>query len=340
MKHKYRGVIVGGSIALVVGLVFYGFCGYVTINHQRVQDQLKVWKFAPTVSITEQIKRTGMSSEGAFLYLASEPSIESKVDFNTACSAVTTDTSILGCYIKRTQRSVIYRETDRRLDGTEEVWAAHEMLRAAWDRMTAAQRADLKAPLHKILFGSTDENIDLAGRMANINRDDPNDAQGELYAIVGTEVPDAGAGLERSYANYFTDRTTVTQLAAHARSHLVALKLQVDTLSDTITTLGTTIDKRAKAFNKSVHKLVSAIKVFNSRAETPGGFATEGQFTVARAALIGRQHALKSTAKNINRQIDDFNADLKKLSGLSKTAASLIKSLNVDLTPLPNLSKA
>ena len=340
MKHKYGRIIVGGSIVLVIGIVFYGFAGYAYLNRQRVVDQLRVWKFTPTAAISEQVHRTGMSGDGKFLYLASEPTIESKTNFNTVCSVVTADTSILGCYISRTQRSYIYRETDSRLDGTEELWAAHEMLRAAWDRMSPTQRASLRGPLATVLMASTDESINLSGRIADVNRDDPTDREAELYAIVGTEVPIVGTTLERNYSQYFVSRDAVTKLAAHARSYVVALKLKVDALSTTISDLGRTIDKRVKTFNSSAHKLDSAISSFNSRARTPGGFATLAQFNAERAILISRQHALRATMSSINHQVDAFNANLKKLRGLSETAASLIKSLNVELAPLPDLSNA
>jgi uncharacterized phage infection (PIP) family protein YhgE len=102
-------------------------------------------------------------------------------------------------------------------------------------------------------------------------------------------------------------------------------------------TLNTTIDAEVTTFNSAASTLDSDVASFNARAERPGGFSSQRQFNVARQALVNRQTTLQATADQINGQIDEFNADLTRLAALSKTAASLVKSLNVELEPLPDL---
>ena len=223
MKHRYGGVIVGGSLGLVFAILFYGAVGYVALDRQRVIDQLRVWNFAPTAAVTEQIHRDKMTAEGKFLYLASRPKVQSKQDFNQTCGAVTTDTSILGCYLNATKRIYLYHETDVRLDGTEEVMGAHEMLRAAWDRTSPAERKILLVQLDHVLATNHDADIELAGRMRAIRLNDPDDANAELYALVGTEAQSVGTVLEDNYAQYFAKRSVVTALNAHSLAYVIAL---------------------------------------------------------------------------------------------------------------------
>jgi hypothetical protein len=337
VKHRYVGVIVGLSVALVFAILVYSLEGYVAFNPQRVADQLRVWNFRVTGAVTEQIRRDQMTAEGKFLYLASHPKVESKRDFNETCSAVTTDTSILGCYIVSSKRIYLYHETDVRLDGTEEVMGAHEMLRAAWDRTSPAERKTLLVQLDRVLATNHNQDLNLSGRMAGIRHDDPTDADAELYAFVGTEIPNVGTVLEKNYAQFFTKRSIVTALNAHSLAYVIALAKKVNALTTTMDALNTTINTEVTSFNAAASTFGTDVDSFNARAERPGGFSSQHQFTVARQALVDRETALQATVDQINGQIDDFNSDLTKLTALSKTAASLVKSLNIELEPLPGI---
>jgi hypothetical protein len=340
VKHRYRAAIVSVSVALVLAVLFNGIAFYLVLNPQRVADQVRVWNFKASAAVAEQVHRDGMTGEGRFLYLASQPTVESKRDFNQTCSAVTTDTSILGCYIESSKRIYLFHETDPRLDGTEEVMGAHEMLRAAWDRTNAAERKVLLVQLDHVLATNHDMDIDLSGRMTTIRHNDPTDANAELYAMVGTEIPTVGKILERSYSRFLTKRSTVTSLSAHSRAFIVALAKEVAELTKSINDLSTTIDAQVTTFNAAVATLDADVTTFNARADRPGGFSTQRQFNVARQALVDRQTSLQATADQINAQIDVYNNDLTKLDSLSETAASLVKGLNIELSPLPDIISA
>lgn len=340
MKRSYS-VLIGLAAFVGVLILVISVAGvYVGLNQRWFDDQLTVWKFTPTAAINEQMKRDDMSSEGRFLYLASEPKVEPKRQFNQICSEVTTDTGVLGCYIDSTKRIYVFHETDKRVDGTEEVMAAHEMLRAAWDRMSTQQRAPLLVQLNNVLYKNDDPNLYLSEDIASDRRHDHKDSNGELYATIGTEVPKVGKVLEASYAQYFIKRSVVTALNAHAISYIVALRHKVNTLTATMDTLNDTINARIKKFDSAAKQLGADVDSFNARAKTPGGFASQGQFNADRAALIARQHSLKATQSQINKQIDTFNADLTTLKGYAKIALSLATSLNIDFKPIQHLITA
>jgi hypothetical protein len=340
VKHNFRGLFVGLGIAAVVGLVLNAGLFYVKLNPQQVHDQLVVWKFLPTASIGEQVKRDGMTSEGRFLYLASQPRVLSRRDFNQICSAVSIDTGNLGCYIDSTKRIYLLHETDKRVDGTEEVMAAHEMLRAAWDRMSTAQRAPLLVQLNHVLYINDDPNIDLSDAISTDRSQDPHDSNGELYATIGTEVPSVGKVLEASYAKYFVKRSTVTALYVHANSYIIALRHKVDTLTSAMTKLNNSITSSVKSFKSAVSTWQSNVASFNARASTPGGFSSEGAFNAARGALVARENSLKREASQINAEIDTFNTDLTTLKGYAKIALSLAISLNIDFSPIEPVTTA
>ena len=335
MKPSSKGLISVVIIAAVIGVIVYGGGGYVLLNKQSVVDQVHYSQFIPTSSSKEQVTRSGMSPKGQFLFYASDPVVLEKTDFNQTCSTATSDSSVLGCYITATGHIYLYHQTDKRLDGEEEVMAAHEMLRAVWQRMSAAQRDALVPELTHVLATNEDTRLDLKSRYDNVVRNDPNDRYGELYAMLGTEVPNVGTALEASYAPYFVKRSTVTKLNEFAIAYVVALTTQITSFDDELTATDAHIKVRKKAITAAIKVYNSDVSKFNARAEAFGGFASEGQFNVARNGLESRRNSLNAQIKKINKTIDAYNAQLKQLNGLLKTAVDLGRSLNTTLTPLP-----
>jgi hypothetical protein len=337
VKHRYVALIAAGSSLLAAGLFVSAAGLYVQRNQQEISDAVLVASYKPTATDKEQVKRSAMSKAGAFLFYASQPAVLEKADFNRTCSLVTTDTSILGCYLEYDKHIVLYHQSDKRLDGSEEVMAAHEMLRAAWDRMPSAEHAKLVAALDKVLATNDDKNLALKARMKAIRQDDAADANAELYAMVGTEVSDAGTELDANYARFFTKRATVTKLAAYSRAYVVALTNQIDDFAKGLDHKSSDIDGRIKSFDHAVKAWNASVDSFNRRASEIGGFASEGQFNTQRAALLARQKSLVGTQKSINSEIDDFNSQLKQLKSLLKTAEGLVTSLNIELAPFQQL---
>ncbi len=338
MKPTYTHIIVIGIVLTLVGLLVYGAGGYVALNRQHVIDEARASHFTPTAAAKEQVKRSGMSADGQLLFYASDPVVLEKSDFNQTCSAETEDTSILGCYIPSTKRIYLYHQTDKRLDGEEEVMAAHEMLRAVWDRMSVAQHNALIPALQTTLANNDDTRLDLKDRYENIVQNDPADRYGELYAMIGTEVSDAGPTLEASYAPYFIKRSTVTKLNAFAISYVVALESQINSFDEELTAKDAQIKSRKKSITAQINQYNSDVEKFNARAETPGGFTSQGQFDAAGAVLDSRRNGLNAQIKSVNKTIDSYNAQLKQLNKLLDTAVDLGRSLNTTLSPLGSVT--
>src|SRR5690606_32509048 len=93
------------------------------------------------------------------------------------------------------------------LDGIKEVTAAHELLHAAWDRLSKSEQTRLGALLEEAYTKiGTDE---LEERMAYYERTQPGERANELHSIIGTEMADVGEELETYYKKYFIDRQQI-----------------------------------------------------------------------------------------------------------------------------------
>ena len=112
----------------------------------------------------------------------------------------------------------LFDVTDPRLDGIEEVVASHEMLHAAWDRMSQGEK-DRLTPLLDAAYAEQANNKDLVERMAFYARTEPGEETNELHSILGTEVAHLSPALEKYYSQYFSNRQAL--VALHVKSNAV-----------------------------------------------------------------------------------------------------------------------
>lgn len=98
--------------------------------------------------------------------------------------------------------------TNQELNGIEQVTAAHEMLHAAYDRLSDSQRQKVDA----LLLTEADKlksDPTFSARIAVYAKLPKDQYVNELHSVIGTEVADPGSALEQYYTTYFADRTQV-----------------------------------------------------------------------------------------------------------------------------------
>ena len=336
MSKAIGWVIAATVVGLVVPAGAVTSLVWVSGHTQQLVDATRVDAFTPSDAITDHIDRDGMSAEGTRLYLASRPEVLASTDFDTQCGASDPGFGILGCYRPSTQRIYLFDVTDKRLDGTEEVVAAHEMLHAAWDRTSPAQQ-ERTAVLLEAAFAKQKKGSELVDRIAAYQKKDPSSRIPELYAILGSEVPDLGDALEADYGRFFTDRSVVTGLHTTSNRVFVQLEAKATSLGKKLDSLKTSITSGKKTFDKKLSGLNAAIKSFNVRARTPGAFASQGAFDAERNTLVDRNSALKKLRSTINTEAKTYNKTLKSLRALNAKAADLYSGINIDTDALPEL---
>lgn len=191
----------------------------------------------PGASVLAQVERLGMTDHGKGLYLASEPEILPENEFRLACPADdgTVGFGPMGCYFPAQRKIYIYDVTDPRLDGSEEVTAAHEMLHAAWWGLSEEERARL-TPL---LEAEVDRLEDPGFRwyMESYFESKPDRRASALHSIAGTQWAAVGDELEHYYAQYFLDRQVVLDLNSLSASVFADLRARAYALADGLAAL-------------------------------------------------------------------------------------------------------
>ncbi len=318
----------GRAVVAVVVLAVVALGSVLAINNrQYLVDQWTVRTFEPSAVVQGYIERSTMTDHGEFLFLASQPVVAAADEFNTVCENHEEGSGVLGCYTNRDKVITLFDITDPQLDGMEEVVAAHEMLHAAWDRMSTDERTRISALL-EAEYDTLTGDADFIARMEVYARTEPKQRLNELHSIIGTEVADLDPELEQYYDQYFGDRAAL--VALHVKSNAVFLQIEAQTaaLVAEIDQLKVDIENDLASYNDGYDQLNLDIEEFNTRADA-GEFDSQAQFDNERAALLSRQATLDTLFSSIQARETTYNEKISQLTDLNAAAAALNTAINI-----------
>ena len=319
--------------ALLVAVISIAAALILLVNRQYVVDQLTVWQFHPIGAVSRLAERSGMSDTGKFYFYASQPAIETAEIFNKECGRKEANTAILGCY--NGKNIYVYNVTNQQLDGIKEVTAAHEMLHAAYARLSEREKRSVDALL-EAEYEKLKNNKDFTDRFSFYDRTEPGERDNELHSVIGTEVAAVSPKLETYYQKYFTNRSKVLALHDKYASVFAQLQTEGDALSSQLTSLGNEIDRKTTEYNASVATLNGDIESFNQRANG-GGFSSKEQFDSERASLLARADQLDAMRQAINADIAQYNTLRERLKRVASQSEALNRSIDSSLAPAPSI---
>lgn len=305
--------IIGGSI-------------WVVLNRQYLQDQYMVSQFSPDANILALVKNTKLSTQGTFYFYATHPEVNEAKEFNQGCQKQETGSAILGCYTNG--RIFIYDVPDERLNGIEEVTAAHEMLHAAYARLGDEERAKVDRLLETAYAHL--KTPELETRMKYYDHAEPGESVNELHSILPTEFRNLGPELEDYYKKYFNNRLVIVgfhekyqQIFHDLEAQSANLKTQLDQLNETITSKTASyeasrisLEVEGASLESSYQSLdrtnASAVNAYNARVQS-----YNAQLAYLRAAyneitnlvaqyneLVKQYNGVVTSQRELNQKID------------------------------------
>lgn len=302
-------------------------------NRQYVQDWLVVRQFEPSAEIVEISNEVKFSERGQFLFYASEPEINDAESFNIHCSRREPVAAVLGCY--RDQNIYIYKVDNSELDGIREVTAVHEMLHAAWDRLSVSERNRL-APLLEESYQKhkTDE---LEERMKYYDRQQPGERINELHSILATETADLGQELEDYYQQYFVDRQKIVLLHDSYQSVFTELEQQAERLHGELKQLSEGLNRDIAEHNTAIENLDQQIRDHNrafssvdrtSQYEVNAYNARRAEIQNEQARLRSNRQSLDDRRKVYNQKLEQYNEIVIHTTELTNSIDSLKAPVN------------
>lgn len=333
MSHTKQRSVRGHTAAIIAAVVSVLLALLLIINRQQVVDQLTVLQYQPSSEIRSLADRSGMGDRGEFYFYASQPALETADVFNQKCTRKEESTAILGCYTG--SRIYIYNVEDETLDGIREVTAAHEMLHAAYDRLSEGERQRINVLVEEE-YAKLRADSRFAQRMAFYDRTEPGERDNELHSIIGTEIANIDPELEVHYKAYFSDRGKVVALHEKYASVFEQLQKRSEDLSSQLTRLTDEIEKAVSKYNADATQLNSDIASFNGRADA-GAFPSEAAFQSERAALDARAADLEAMRADINAKISEHTRLRDELITVAGESDALNKSIDSTLAPAPSV---
>lgn len=327
-SHKSRNRIVGGIVSLVLLIV----AAWIVFNRQYLVDLYSFWQYQPSIAVENIAARADLADTGKFYFYTSQAEVEDSASFNNNCQRQEDKNAILGCYVNN--RIYVYNVANKELDGIQEVTAAHEMLHAAWDRLSDSEQARLSV----LLEAAYNDNVtpDLKDRMDYYSRNEQGQRTNELHSIVGTEVTRLNPELEQYYSKYFADRVKVVDLYRQYNKVFDQLRSQSDALYKKLVSLEANINKIKTSYNKAATSLNKDITAFNNKARN-NGFDSVYAFNVEKGSLLARINELKTEEQQIKDQVNLYNSDYKQYQTLSIQRNELNQAIDSTITPLPSL---
>jgi hypothetical protein len=290
----------------------------------RVIDTVRAYNFHAPANIVAIDTRLKFTARGTDIFYASSPQIDSQQEFNNNCGTQERTSAILGCFYKDT--IYLYDLKNSELDGTLEVTAAHEMLHAAYQRLSVVERLVVDQMI-KEEYEKVKDNSTIKELMSYYSTSEPGEEINELHSILGTTIATLSPNLEHYYSRYFKDRAVVVSLNAQYNRVFAQLNAQTDELEKKLAASEPEITQLLSQYDADRTELETDVANFNARAKA-GQFSSQTTFNNERDALLGRITELNKRQATINAKVAEYNADVKELNTISTHTNELYQSMN------------
>ncbi len=201
--------------------------GTAAANRQNVLDWAQLRNYSAPPSIASLADQDTMTAAGRRIFYVNHPAIQDRSIFFTQCPTGGSEkTIVLGCYHGNQRGIFLLSVADPRLNGVTQVTAAHEMLHAAYDRLSRQDRVKVDAQLQDFYHHDLHDQR-ILDTIEAYKQSEPNDVVNEMHSVFGTEVASLPPQLEHYYTRYFANRHLVANYAAQYQAEFTSRQTTV-----------------------------------------------------------------------------------------------------------------
>ncbi|MDQ3123556.1 MAG: hypothetical protein M3Q14_02650 [bacterium] len=284
----------------LVGLFSIGW-----IFRQDIYDYIRLIGYTPSNEIIALADDTTMLGDSRRLFYVNRPALTDKTEFNEHCRE-DERSIVLGCFISG-EGIYLLNVDDRRLEGIEEVTAAHELLHAAYERLGNDQ-GKIDALVQNAYQRLTNDRV--KDTVELYRKQDASLVPNELHSILGTEVRDLPSELETYYARYFENRSKIVALSEQYEQAFTDRRNQVRVY-----------DEQLASIKSRIESLQSDLTSLNSNLRNQ-------QAEMERLRAQDQNDAYNAQVPIYNSRVNQYNQDLDKLQSLIVRYNDLVKKRN------------
>lgn len=319
--------------ALMIIVLWFIAAGLLIHNKQGVTDWYRLKNYKAPTSVVQISEQTTLTDYARKVFYVNSPELETKKTFSEDCpnNAGKEKTNILGCYHSNQNGIHLLDVNDTRLDGVEQVTAAHEMLHAAYDRLSNREKQEVNALLLDYYnHGLSDQRI--RSVIDIYKKTEPNDLTNEMHSIFGTEIVILPDTLDNYYKKYFKNRNQVVAYSvkyqseftsrqtrvAEADAILSSLKKQIDNAEDDLQDMESELNRTQQKLN-NLHN-IGNVSEFNSMVP---GYNSDVR-------------AFNSSVEYYKTLVDKYNTLLADRNAIAFEQNELNEALSSNVSPINN----
>lgn len=319
-----------GYVHWIVAVVVFGVIAVVVLNLQNLRDYSRLYNYDPPAAIKTLADQTSMTDEARKLFYVNHPVLADRSAFGNQCTSRGEQTIVLGCYKPVDRGIFLFDVQDERLNGIEQVTAAHEMLHSGYDRLSNKERDNIDVQLQNFYNEHVkDSDERLRNTIAAYEKSEPNDIQNEMHSIFATEIDALPTALETYYQRYFKDRKKVIAYANAYRHEFTARQDKVKIYDLQLMSLKDRIDRNRNELERREKEIVQnqqQLEGYRARDEVE-------TYNALVPVYNERVDAYNALVRSVQEDIQQYN----KLVAERNQVASQIRELSesIDSTPTP-----
>lgn len=288
---------------------------------EALTDWWKLRDYSAPAEVAYLAQVDTMTSEARHYFYLNHPQIVGSADqFRQDCPQ-SEQTIVLGCYHGGENGIAVYAVNDARLNGVQEVTAAHEMLHAAYERLDLDKKNKIDTMLNDYYQNDLHDQR-IINTMNAYKQSEPNDVVNEMNSIFGTEIASLPAPLEDYYRDYFTDRSAVVSFAQNYEGEFTSRLNQINAYDDRLTALKKQISQEEADLS------AQSMQIHSDREELDG------------LRSSGRGSEYNSRVPAFNAEVNSYNQSLAKLRSDIATYNNLVDLRNAIANELRSLDSA
>jgi hypothetical protein len=289
-------------------------------KRQAIFDWWRLKDYSPSSRIVELANNTTMTDDGRHLLYVYHADLQNSEEFNYNCD-FNEQSIVLGCYVSG-QGIYIFDVTDERLKGIHEVTAAHEVLHAAYERLSKNEQEKIDM-LTQAAFDNL-QSQRIKDTVEAYRKKDPSIVPNELHSILGTEVRDLPAELESYYAKYFQDRKTIVSYSERYEQAFSERKARADQISAQIESL----KQQIKEYEERLSRTKSELEAEFASLESQRSSAEPNSFNTRVRAYNAKVRSYNAMVQQSYTLIDEHNSLVAEYNKVVLEEKELIEAID------------
>jgi hypothetical protein len=308
-------------ISYVLALALLALPVVAWAQRQQIWDWWQLKDYSPPIAVSALANTDGMTGQGKHLFYVNHPQIiGDPATFRSQCNQ-NEQTIVLGCYKPPENGIAIYDIQDARLSGVEQVTAAHEMLHAAYERLSTKERNSINAQLESY-YQTQLQDKRVLDTINAYKTTEPNEVVNEMHSVFGTEVANLPQPLEDYYKKYFVNRSVVVSFANGYEGEFTNRTNQITADDQKLASMKQQIESEEKSLQAQTEKINNDRNRLNSLRSS------------------NQINEYNSGIDSFNAEVNAYNQSVRKLQNDIAAYNSLVEARNAIAGELRSLDSA